>query len=210
MKKNEMLVPRLDFLIPIQWMSDTFTSGLWDRDEQKMIIGRVAELNPEWVEEVVNNLEHKLTDVLHDFKGIYSEDEHFLPRISVDGDILYSVGDKVSVLMRGSKVDGHQDAIITSIDTEDGVLRKTSKRNTLLSVNAIEEDLQDEVSTYDIRFYGFNTIQEKILRSIANVGAEDIIGDFDENGDAVDLKLKSIMMEKFDVKYQSDEFTKLN
>ena len=154
MKKNEMLVPRLDFLIPIQWMSDTFTSGLWDRDEQKMIIGRVAELNPEWVEEVVNNLEHKLTDVLHDFKGIYSEDEHFLPRISVDGDILYSVGDKVSVLMRGSKVDGHQDAIITSIDTEDGVLRKTSKRDTLLSVNAIEEDLQDEVSTYDIRFYG--------------------------------------------------------
>ena len=39
MRKDEMLVPRLDFLIPIQWMSDTFTSGLWDRDEQKMIIG---------------------------------------------------------------------------------------------------------------------------------------------------------------------------
>jgi len=152
MRKDEMLVPRLDFLIPIQWMSDTFTSGLWDRDSQKMIIGRVAELNPQWVEEVVNNLDHNLTDVLHDFKGIYSEDEHFLPRIS--SDILYSVGDKVSVLMRGSSVDGHQDAIITSIDTEDGVLRKTSKRNTLLSVNAIEEDLQDEVSTYDIRFYG--------------------------------------------------------
>ena len=118
MRKDEMLVPRLDFLIPIQWMSDTFTSGLWDRDEQKMIIGRVAELNPQWVEEVVNNLDHKLTDVLHDFKGIYAEDEHFLPRIQ----------------------------------------------------------------------------------------AEDIIGDFDENGDAVDLKLKSIMMEKFDVKYPSDEW----
>jgi hypothetical protein len=173
MKKNEMLVPRLDFLIPIQWMSDTFTSGLWDRDEQKFIIGRVAELNPEWVEEVVNNLEHKLTDVLHDFKGIYSEDEHFLPRIS-NSDILYRVGDKVSVLMRGSKVDGHQDAIITSIDTEDGVLRKTSKRNTLLSVNAIEEDLQDEVSTYDIRFYGFNSIQEKVLKSIEETGSSDI------------------------------------
>ena len=79
-----MLVPRLDFLIPIQWMSDTFTSGLWDRDSQKMIIGRVAELNPQWVEEVVNNLDHKLTDVLHDFKGIYSEDEYFLPRISTE------------------------------------------------------------------------------------------------------------------------------
>ena len=159
MKKNEMLVPRLDFLIPIQWMSDTFTAGLWNRDEQKMIIGRVAELNPEWIEEVVNNLEHKLTDVLHDFKGIYSEDEHFVPRIS--SDILYKVGDKVSVLMRGSKADGHQDAIITSIDTEDGFLRKTSKRNTLLSVYSKEEQLHDEVSTYDIRFYGFTAIQEE-------------------------------------------------
>jgi len=172
-----MLVPRLDFLIPIQWMSDTFTAGLWNRDEQKMIIGRVAELNPEWVEEVVNNLEHKLTDVLHDFKGIYSEDEHFVPRIS--SDILYKVGDKVSVLMRGSKADGHQDAIITSINTEDGFLRKTSKRNTLLSVYSKEEQLHDEVSTYDIRFYGFTAIQEKELRSIGS----DIMGDFDENGD---------------------------
>lgn len=191
MKKNEMLVPRLDFLIPIQWMSDTFTAGLWNRDEQKMIIGRVAELNPEWVEEVVNNLEHKLTDVLHDFKGIYSEDEHFVPRIS--SDILYRVGDKVSALMRGTKADSHQDAIITSIDTEDGILRKTSKRDTLLSVYSEEEELEDEVSTYDIRFYGFTAIQEKELRSIGcafekflndkESGTEDIMGDFDENGD---------------------------
>mgnify|MGYP003677376699 FL=1 len=72
-----------------------------------------------------------------------------------DDDILYSVGDKVSVLMRGTKAEDHQDAIITSIDTEDGVLRKTSKRDTLLSVYSEEEDLEDEVSTYDIRFYGF-------------------------------------------------------
>ena len=72
-----------------------------------------------------------------------------------DDDIIYRVGDKVSVLMRGTKAEDHQDAIITSIDTEDGVLRKTSKRDTLLSVYSEEEDLEDEVSTYDIRFYGF-------------------------------------------------------
>ena len=72
-----------------------------------------------------------------------------------DDDIIYRVGDKVSVLMRGTKAEDHQDAIITSIDTEDGVLRKTSKRTTLLSVYSEEEDLEDEVSTYDIRFYGF-------------------------------------------------------
>lgn len=210
MKKNEMLVPRLDFLIPVQWMSDTFTEGLWNRDEQKMIIGRVVELNPEWVEEVVNNLEHKLTDVLHDFKGIYSEDYHFVPRIS--SDILYRVGDKVSVLMRGSKADSHQDAIITSIDTEDGVLRKASRRNTLLSVNAIEEDLQDEVSTYDIRFYGFNSIQEKVLRSIEETGSSDIMGDFDENGDAKEYTWNGYEYNPLgDTKeYDSNEFTKLN
>ena len=70
-------------LIPTQWLSNTFTDGLWDRDTHKEILSKVAELNPEWVEEVVNNGELKLSDVLHDFKGIYSEDEHFLPRIKV-------------------------------------------------------------------------------------------------------------------------------
>ena len=95
-------------------------------------------------------------------------------------DILYSVGDKVSVLMRGSSVDGHQDAIITSIDTEDSVLRKTSKRNTLLSVNAIEEDLQDEVSTYDIRFYGAckPTKEQELKYFMRN---DPYINEFEEN-----------------------------
>tara|TARA_R110002110_G_scaffold31724_1_gene111292 strand:+ start:70 stop:336 length:267 start_codon:yes stop_codon:yes gene_type:complete len=69
-------------------------------------------------------------------------------------DILYMIGDKVSVLMRGTKADTHQEAIITSIDTGDGVLRKSTKRDTLLTVYSEEEDLQDEVSTYHIRFYG--------------------------------------------------------
>ena len=116
MKNDEMLVARLDFLIPMNF----FLSQEWQLMfgvDSKIAIGRVVELNRQWVIEVVNNMEHRLTDVLHDFKGIYSEDEHFLPRIS--SDILYSVGDKVSVLMRGSSVDGHQDAIITSIDTDE-------------------------------------------------------------------------------------------
>ena len=161
-KQQEELAMRLDLLMPMKWMSDNYPNV-------EHIFSKMVELNQEWVKEVVNNASHRLTDVLHDFSGIYGnfacppeeKDEHFLPRIS--SDILYSVGDKVSVLMRGSKADGHQDAIITSINTEDGVLRKTSKRNTLLSVNAIDEDLSDEVSTYDIRFYGFTAIQEKEL-----------------------------------------------
>ncbi len=78
-----MLVPRLDLLIPMNF----FLSQDWQLNfgvDSKTAIGRVAELNPEWVIEVVNNLEHRLTDVLHDFIGIYSEDEHFLPRISTE------------------------------------------------------------------------------------------------------------------------------
>ena len=81
MKKDEMLVPRLDFLMP----KNFFLSEEWQLNvgvDGNTAIGRVAELKPEWVIEVVNNLNHRLTDVLHDFKGIYSEDEHFVPRIS--------------------------------------------------------------------------------------------------------------------------------
>jgi len=86
MKKDEMLVARLDFLIPMNF----FLSQEWQLMfgvDSKIAIGRVVELNRQWVIEVVNNLEHRLTDVLHDFKGIYAEDEHFLPRIQAE-DIL--------------------------------------------------------------------------------------------------------------------------
>ena len=78
-----MLVPRLDVLIPMNF----FLSEDWQLNfgvDSKTAIGRVAELNPKWVIEVVNNGELRLTDVLHDFRGIYSEDEHFLPRISTE------------------------------------------------------------------------------------------------------------------------------
>ena len=81
-----MLVARLDFLIPMNF----FLSQEWQLMfgvDSKIAIGRVVELNRQWVIEVVNNLEHRLTDVLHDFKGIYAEDEHFLPRIQAE-DIL--------------------------------------------------------------------------------------------------------------------------
>ena len=92
MNKKQELTMRLDMLIPTQWLSNTFTDGLWDRDAHKEILSKVVELNPEWVEEVINNVvdgktikeELKVSDVLHDFAGIYSEDEHFLPRISTE------------------------------------------------------------------------------------------------------------------------------
>ena len=84
MNKQQELTMRLDMLITTQWMSNTFTDGLWDRDAHKEILSKVVALNPEWVEEVVNNGELNVYEVLHDFKGIYSEDEHFLPRISTE------------------------------------------------------------------------------------------------------------------------------
>ena len=94
MNKQELTM-RLDMLIPTQWLSNTFTDGLWDRDTHKEILSKVVELNPKWVEEVINNVidgktikeELKVSDVLHDFKGIYSEDEHFLPRISAEDSV---------------------------------------------------------------------------------------------------------------------------
>lgn len=78
-----MLVPRLEMLIPMNF----FLSEDWQLNfgvDSKTAIGRVVELNSEWAIEVVNNGELKLSDVLHDFKGIYSEDEHFVPRISTE------------------------------------------------------------------------------------------------------------------------------
>ena len=100
--------------------------------------------------------------------------------------ILYSVGDKVFVLMRGTKTDTHQEAIITSIDTEDGVLRKSSKRNTLLTVYSEDEGIEDEVTTYDIRFYGackptnlpINTREQELKYFMRN---DPYINEFEEN-----------------------------
>ena len=79
---------RLDLLIPMKWISDNYTlSG-----NNKHIFSKMVELNQEWVKEVVNNGNHRLTDVLHDFSGIYGDfacppeekDEHFVPRISTE------------------------------------------------------------------------------------------------------------------------------
>ena len=99
MNKQQELRMKLDFLIPMNWMRD-FSNQNGDKID---ILSNVVELNPKWVEEVVNNLEYKLTDVLHDFRGIYSEDEHFLPRISTE-DILGDFdenGDAVDVKVNG-------------------------------------------------------------------------------------------------------------
>lgn len=84
-KQQEELAMRLDLLIPMKWISDNFPNV-------EHIFSKMVELNQEWVEEVVNNGNHRLTDVLHDFSGIYGnfacppeeKDEHFLPRISTD------------------------------------------------------------------------------------------------------------------------------
>ena len=84
MKKQQELIMRLDMLMPMKWMLDF--SKQESRD-LKDILTQVVQANQEWVEEVVKNLgmtEHKLTDVIHDFKGIYAEDEHFLPRIQAE------------------------------------------------------------------------------------------------------------------------------
>jgi len=87
-KQQEELAMRLDLLIPMKWISDNYTlSG-----NNKHIFSKMVELNQEWVKEVVNNGNHRLTDVLHDFSGIYGDfacppeekDEHFVPRISTE------------------------------------------------------------------------------------------------------------------------------
>jgi len=76
-KQQEELAMRLDLLMPMKWISDNFPNV-------EHIFSKMVELNQEWVEEAVNNGNHKLSDVLHDFRGIYSEDEHFLPRIQAE------------------------------------------------------------------------------------------------------------------------------
>tara|TARA_R110000737_G_scaffold165273_1_gene192770 strand:- start:270 stop:728 length:459 start_codon:yes stop_codon:yes gene_type:complete len=82
MNKQDELRMRLDLIIPLKWMND-FSTQNGDKTD---ILSSVVESNPKWVEEVIEG-DYKLSDVLHDFKGIYAEDEHFLPRISTE-DIL--------------------------------------------------------------------------------------------------------------------------
>lgn len=103
MNKQQELRMKLDMLIPMKWMLE------FSKQEDREVIDiltQVVQANQEWVEEVVKNLgntEHKLTDVLHDFRGIYAEDEHFLPRISTE-DILGDFdenGDAVDVKVYG-------------------------------------------------------------------------------------------------------------
>ena len=79
---QEELAMRLHLKMPYQWVvNNIIPSKLSDVQERWKIMVRMVELNEEWVKEVVNNQELKLYDILHDFKGIYSEDENFLPRI---------------------------------------------------------------------------------------------------------------------------------
>ena len=139
MKKQQELLMRLDMLMPIKWLLD-FSKQ--ERRDVKDILTQVVQANKEWVEEVVKDFgftEHKLTDVLHDFRGIYSEDEHFLPRIQAE---------EFNCEMCSKSMDEKEHDF---------------------------SDICDDCREQD--------------------DSEDIIGDFDENGDAVDVK-----------KYQSDEW----
>ena len=75
----------------------------------------------------------------------------------MDKEKTYKVGDKVMALMRGTKTNGHQNVTITSIDTEDGVLRNTDNPKTLLSVYSQEEDLEDEIFAREIKDFSGET-----------------------------------------------------
>ena len=123
-KQQEELAMRLDLLIPMKWMEEfiilinyntiktTYDKVLMDGKKNE-ILSKVAELNPKWVIEVVNNLNHRLTDVLHDFKGIYSEDEHFVPRIS--DDFVDSI-DSIIKMIKDTNIDGeHMQYILEQV-----------------------------------------------------------------------------------------------
>ena len=133
MNKQQELIMRLDMLMPIKWLLD-FSKR--ERRDVKDILTQVVQANQEWVEEVVKDFgftEHKLTDVLHDFRGIYSEDEHFLPRIQAE---------EFNCEMCSKSMDEKEHDF---------------------------SDICDDCREQD--------------------DSEDIIGDFDENGDAVDVKV---------------------
>ena len=86
MNKQQILRVRLDFTMPMNWMTDfSKENGATHNGDSVIkneILAKVVELNSQWVEEVTNNREHSLNDIVHDFRGIFSEDEHFLPRIA--------------------------------------------------------------------------------------------------------------------------------
>ena len=87
MNKEQILRMRLDFAIPMNWMTDfSKENGATHNGDSVIkneILAKVVELNPRWVEEVTNNNDHNLNDIVHDFRGILEEDEHFVPRIEI-------------------------------------------------------------------------------------------------------------------------------
>tara|TARA_R110000765_G_scaffold10903_3_gene33448 strand:- start:10617 stop:12794 length:2178 start_codon:yes stop_codon:yes gene_type:complete len=62
-------------------------------------------------------------------------------------------GDKVMALMRGTKARGYQNAIITGIDKENGILTETDNPETLLGVYSKEEKLSDEIFAREIKSF---------------------------------------------------------
>ena len=189
MKKDEMLVARLDFLIPMNF----FLSQEWQLMfgvDSKIAIGRVVELNPKWVIEVVNNLEHRLTDVLHDFKGIYAEDEHFLPRIQAE-DIMSNQETKIREYLEKNycnryNIDNCRDEGITVDVCENGDVVYNSVEIIKTNIRAEEFNCEMCSKSMDEKEHDFSDICDDCREQD---DSEDIIGDFDENGDAVDVKV---------------------
>jgi hypothetical protein len=159
-KQQEELAMRLDLLMPMKWISDNFPNV-------EHIFSKMVELNQEWVEEVVNNGNYRLTDVLHDFSGIYGnfacppeeKDEYFLPRISTE-DILGDFdenGDAVDVKVNGyTNIQTYRLCLV--LDNEQVVPNPLTRFLELVQA--------DEFESNDIDIINWNEVIERYSDSI--------------------------------------------
>lgn len=159
-KQQEELAMRLDLKTPYKWVMDNLIPNKSsDVQERWKIMSKMVELNQEWVEEVVNNGELKLSDVLHDFKGIYAEDEHFLPRISTE-DILGDFdenGDAVDVKVNGyTNIQTYRLCLV--LDNEQVVPNPLTRFLELVQ--------EDEFESNDIDIINWNEVIERYSDSI--------------------------------------------
>ena len=139
-KQQEELAMRLDLLIPMKWISDNYPNV-------EHIFSKMVELNQEWVEEVVNNGNHRLTDVLHDFIGIYGnfacppeeKDEYFVPRISTEhGDSI----DSIIKMIKDANIDGeHMQYILEKVGIDYQMYKQ-------LNVEYNKDAVDDKVNGY--------------------------------------------------------------
>jgi len=153
-KQQEELAMRLDLLIPMKWISDNFPNV-------EHIFSKMVELNQEWVEEVVNNGNHRLTDVLHDFIGIYGnfacppeeKDEHFVPRISTD--FVDSI-DSIIKMIKDTNIDGeHMQYILEQVGMDYQMYKQLNVEYNKDFVPRISTDFD----AVDVKVNGYTNIQ---------------------------------------------------